>query len=263
MNKDFRVIIADADGTLISRGDIDNCPDRLKQAIRDVREKGYLFSMASGRDLSFMRRLRESIIEEKPKEGEAILYEDVCLEIGREKYVLGGLNPEVLERIKQFYADNGKFFEGLVPLPNNNFTIRYSWVTEEFARGEGTNKRVLDARYDFIKRLIEERFEGVEVTKSADGIDVVRKGANKLIALERYLEILRNFGVNPEQILVIGDAKNDEGMLERIMDSGGFGALVGEDKELERRLRRFGNKLHIPENKGPLGTAEVIEAHIN
>ena len=52
-----KLIIADADGTLIEKGSIKSFPASLGKAIRALRMQGISFMIASGRPYSFLKEL--------------------------------------------------------------------------------------------------------------------------------------------------------------------------------------------------------------
>ena len=94
---------------------------------------------------------------------------------------------------------------------------------------------------------------------SADGIDFVDANAHKSVSFRKYLELLKSSGIYIGQVAVIGDAENDEEVIKLILESGGIAGFVGIDNKLEERLIQVSNgNLIIPSQKGPLGTAEVI-----
>ncbi len=223
--------------------------------------------MASGRDYGFIETLWEKITKDPitMKQNEAIIYEDVCIQTRDEKYILGGLNSEALRLIKQIESQNPDLFAGLTELPDSNFTIRTSRVTKEFAQGKGTNKAVLDKRYPTVKA----HFYGIrgqypslanlDVRKSADAIDFIERNSHKGTAFNKYLELIAKNGIKGENVLVVGDAPNDEEMMKRVLYEGGTAGYVGYDKDLESRLIKVkSGRLIIPSQKGPVGTAQII-----
>lgn len=274
MDKRIKLIVADVDGTLIEGGVITSYPAELKELIKKARYDGTCFSMASGRDYEFMENLRRHLTDsESLFDMEAVLYEDICLAFrDGKRHVLGGLNQDTLEFIEKIEIQNPSYFGGLVPLPGNKFTIRTSRVTEEFARGEKMEGKIrdkLEERYKLICSLFEDLkqnpsysslIENLAIRISKDGIDFVDKDAHKGVAFEKYLNILKERGIELNQILTIGDALNDEEILRTTLSSGGFVGYVGVEKDLELRLKQIkSGALIVPEIKGPLGTLEVIK----
>jgi|SRR3989338_1641256 len=257
--RNIKLVIADADGTLISNGSIESTPLALKKVIRNIRDAGILFSIISGRDEPFLRELYRNLVSpSEPKQQEALMYEDACIRLfSGEVYCLGGIDSSVLDQINKMYDKRRDLFAGLVSLPNNKFTIRASWVTEEFASGKPSNVQTLDERYESIKELTEEGFPMVEVVRSADAIDVISRGVNKALSLTKYLGLLKG-QIAPPEVLAIGDAVNDEKMLRLISEAGGKIGFVGTDKDLEARISVMKNG-YISNQKGPFGTCEVIE----
>ncbi len=254
----IRAVVADIDGTLITRGDPNSCPDELVEVVHRFRGRGGRFSLITGRDLDFSKLLRRRMRVMPYLKGEVSIFEDVGIELSDGTlYDMGGMIPEEIEEVKVLEEEHPEIFRGLEPLIGSNFTIRTTWVTEEFNRGEETNKQTLARAYPQIQALVGERFPNVHIGRSADAIDVVAKGADKKVALEEYLGILkREYGVEPSQVLGIGDARNDEGLLKYLVEVGGHAAFVGAGGELRERLGEAGvNLSHRP---GPEGTAEIL-----
>lgn len=201
-NYKTKMICTDIDGTLIDNGISAGYFPELKKGIISARRKGIIFSMASGRDYEFMgefwNRLTDSL---KMREEEALLYEDACLFLGDgRRYVLGGLDEPTLKLIKEIELQYPLAFDGLIGLPNQ-FTIKTSRVTKEFAMGQKTQgivREKLEKRYAEINAL----FEGLKkspnytsllwnlsIRMSADAIDFIDKRTNKgllLIGIKRY-----------------------------------------------------------------------------
>ncbi len=254
-----KVILADIDGTLITSGNLSSLPEELKDQIQKLRKKGVLFSLISGRDKVYQGLVRDRIFEGEESMGlEARIYEDACIILGNgEEYTLGGLSKEDLSKIHRAYREYPEVFRGMVPLPGNQFTIRMSYVTEEFARGQRTNERTLQEAYEKAIGLAKELIPTAEVRKSGDGLDFVSPQVNKKLPFTKYLAILEDIGkISPQEVLAIGDAANDLGFLETARERDGKAAFVGEDESLIKRLDRLG--IFIPKQKGPLGTLEAI-----
>ncbi len=251
-------IIADADGTLIENGEL-YFPRELVEVIKKAR-KSHLFSIASGRDLRFLQKLRGQIIEDETLNPyEAVIYEDVGLSIvNGESYVLGGIDQQTLERISLFFNQNPQLFAGLTPLPDGNFTLKTAWVTYEFADKRSTNRRVLEERFPKIKEALLSVAPEAEVKMSADAIDVMGNGLDKAIAFRKYVGLLKErLGIPHRNILVVGDAPNDKAMMINAVQNGGLAAYVGKDYNLERILSEFGNVI-VTKQKGQRGTEEAI-----
>ncbi|MBI2043930.1 HAD hydrolase family protein [Candidatus Pacearchaeota archaeon] len=279
-----KVVVGDIDGTFIEKGDRDSSPQELKEGIREMRKRGNLLSLASGRDYvdqhGIWRRLTG---EEKLLPMEAILYEDACIKLGDGRtYTFGGLNKQQLELVAQIEHDRPELFAGLVPLPGSNFTVRTARVTREFADGIGTNVAVLVDRHTKIVAYVDELradqrysalLSNIHVGKSADGIDFLDKGAHKGVAFGKYIEVLNEIGITGDKIIVLGDAANDEGMLKKVLEAGGIAGYVGmvgqtdsNKGDLERTLREFAQnapgRLIIPKVRGPIGAAYIIHEYV-
>jgi len=258
----LKVLVADIDGTLLPVNKIDSTPRELRAEISNFRGRNGLFSYASGRPLNYQQELQRIISSGKPpRDLEGFIYEDGCLRLGTgADYRFGGLSEEDLSIIDALYKKNPNgVFDGMVPLPKAKFTIRRAYVTREFGVDEQpTNEPVLQKAYVGAVRLKDtgEIPESVRISKSHDGLDFTDPSAHKGAPFGKYLEILAASGISPTQVLVIGDAGNDEELIATILSEGGVAAFVGPNQELVQKFGKMG--AYIPTRKGPLGTLESI-----
>lgn len=258
----IKLICADADGTLISNGNLKEINPSLKKVINYARDEGILFSIDSGRDFITLQNLFSSITNSFLKSREALLYEDVGFFVNKEHQVFGGVEKKLLEKIRDLPLINSGLFTGLVPLPDNKFQYRTAWVTKEFAQNQSTNIAVLQKGYIRIKEFIEREYPNLEVKKSADGIDVVARGVDKKIPFQNYLDLLNKvYNIFPKEILVIGDAENDLGMINHILEKGGKAGFVGNEEILTEDMKSSSN-FYLSDLKGPKGTTELINKYI-
>lgn len=287
----LKVIVADIDGTLITKGDlVHGFPARLPEIVREARRREIGFSLASGRDQYAQQELWNRITEDGAglKPYEAICYEDSQLLMGDGRhYSAGGLSPKTLALIEQIEREHPEAFDGVVPLPGNRFTVRTARVTKEFAAGKGTNPDVLNRAYLAIKELMERlkkasfygtgSFYGPEISTlhighSADAVDFLDRNSSKAKPFAYYVSILEeSYSIRPEEVLVLGDATNDQSMMTYALEVGGMVGYVGKPEQMaiggERRLEEVlqlfakvnEGKLIIPSVRGPEGTVEVLE----
>ena len=256
--KSIKSILADADGTLIEKGDFHNFPPELKETIANVRSSGVLFNLASGRPFFEQEILYHLLIGEENKNlQEGILYEGSSLRMFNrdEHFVLGGLTRKQIQDIEDF-AEKNDLFVGLVPQVNNSdYQTTTGYLTPTFISDGETDSVLLQSRFIPAKEAIEAQFPYAEVSMSADAIDVFARGVTKAKPTAKYSEVS---GIPLNQIAVFGDSGNDMPMLEVVGRNGGLAVYVGTNPEQEETIRSYKHHF-IPEQKGPLGTVEGLE----
>ncbi len=260
MQTEPRLIIADADGTLINKGSIKSVPASLGKAIRALRRQGINFIIASGRPYSFLKELHHQIISDSPKNPhEGLVYESGCYHIFANKnpVIAGGLTSVQLKELDAYLSCTD--LQGLVPLPDAIFETRRSFVTPTFAAEGNTDKMLLAKAYSILAPQIAARFPYTHTVKSSDAFDIEAKRVSKATALLPYLQ---EIGIKPVDCLVIGDSSNDFPMFDLVGKGGGIVAYVGTNQEQKRKAKSF-PRCFIPEEKGPLGTLQVLQEYFN
>jgi len=250
-------ILADADGTLITHGDLKNFPQELPQVISRVREAGVLFNLASGRPHFEQELLFRYLIGEQYKEGEAILSEGALLQFHGSSvvYNMGGLTSDQKREI-DIYMSEHKLDLGLVRQNNNEkYQAQTGRVTPRFIAEGITDRDLLEKAYAQIKPAIETQFPGVEVGISADAVDIFQSGVTKASVTQKYSEVM---GIALDQVVAIGDSGNDMPMFDVVGNAGGLVIYVGENPHQEKIVRGY-KQYFIPNQKGPLGTIEALE----
>lgn len=254
----IRAILADIDGTLTEGGRLDFIDDNVRKAIRDVREEGVFFCLASARPWFEQEPFHHSLIApDSFMPGEAILYEGSCVRLlGAEQvYQLGGLTRDQIIEIKAFIAREGLLKE-MVPQANNDlYETTTGYVTPTFISEGRTDGYLLENNYANVKPILERQFPFVEVVMSADAIDINAKGVTKGPPTIKYAEIS---GIPLHEMAAIGDSGNDLAMLKAVGDAGGLVVYVGRRLEQEAVARSYAQHF-IPAARGPLGTAEALE----
>ena len=251
----IKAILADADGTLIENGKINNVLPELQEVVREARTQGILFNLASGRPYAEQEPLHRLITgTNSPHLMEGILYEASAVRLfGRnESFVMGQLYPEQIEELKSFVKNNN-LFPGLVP--NENEEFGKSYVTPGFLRGDGTNENLIKNIFSEVKPVLELQFPYLEVTRSADAIDITAKGITKADPTKKYSELT---GISLNQLAYFGDSGNDMPALKVIGEAGGLAIYVGKNKEQEKIIRSHENHF-IPQYTGPKGTVQGIK----
>jgi 5-amino-6-(5-phospho-D-ribitylamino)uracil phosphatase len=248
----IKAILSDADGTLITKGRLTNFPTQLPHEIRQIRRNGILFNLASGRPYFEQVILHEHLNIQNPDPKEAILYEGSGVKFfdGSEAYNLGGLSKPFCARIDQFLAHH-KLVEGMVPQPNNDrYESQTGYVTPSFISEGTTDNELLGLRYQAVKQAVESEFEGVEVAKSADAIDIFAVGVTKAAATRKYSEVT---GIPLSEIAAFGDSGNDMPMFKEVGEAGGLCVYVGTDMDQMAVIVGYEHHL-VYMNQGPQGT---------
>jgi len=250
--------LADADGTLIEGGRLDNFPLELKEVIKKVRQSEILFNLASGRPFFEQEILYQKLIAPSlPKYHEGILYEGSGVKLFGDSisHILGGLSQEQLKDIEE-YLHRHNLTEGLVHQPNNDkYETLTGYVTPTFISEGKTNTVLLEQRFQQVKPEIETAFPYTEVSMSADAIDIFAKGLTKARPTLKYSELT---GIPLNRIAAIGDSGNDMPMLEVVGKARGLAIYVGENPEQIETIKRYKHHF-IPNHKGPKGTIEGLE----
>ncbi|MEK6900490.1 MAG: HAD-IIB family hydrolase [Nanoarchaeota archaeon] len=251
-------ILADIDGTLIEGGDLSKVNPALKQAIKEVRAAGVLFSLASARPWFEQEPFHASLLSpDSYKVGEGISYEASCVRLlgSADSYRLGGLSSEQIKEVERFIAEQG-LFTGMVHQANNErYETTTGYVTPTF-RSEGkTDIELLERTYALVKPLLEGRFPFLEAVMSADAVDINAKGVTKAKPAQKYAELA---GISLADIAAIGDSGNDMPMLDLIGKAGGLAVYVGKKAEQEAIVRKYAHHF-IPERKNVLGTVEALQ----
>src|SRR3989344_3581868 len=130
----IRAILSDVDGTLIEGGKLNHFSLDLKEAIKEARETGILFNLASGRPYFEQKQLYHLLTEPGiPNSNEGILFEGAGIRLfGGSSHLLGGLSKEQREEI-QSYLQNKDLVGELVPQANNHkYEAQTGYVTPTF-----------------------------------------------------------------------------------------------------------------------------------
>ncbi len=257
MPKPIEAIIADIDGTLISGGNLHQIDPLLRQYVGNVRYLGILFTLSSGRCFPEQHTFfKELITPNAPKQNEGILYEESALRLfdrhgnPDKPIVLGGLTLEQVEAIHTF-ADESGLYEGLVDQDNSlDYQHMIGFVTLTFITDGITDSELLRRKHLQIKDSLEKQFPFLEVTRSADAVDIKSKGVSKANQVQVYSE---KTGIPLEQMAYFGDSGNDLPAMSKIGLAGGYVVYVGTDQEHEEEVRQLPNYF-ISEQRGPLGT---------
>ena len=249
--KDIKgIVFFDVDGTLIDcvKG-VYKPSDKTKEAIKKLKEKGYLTILATGRPMSFLDEGLKSLdldgyiasngtyIEVNNK---VVLNNDISAEKLKEiiDYLTKHNIDFVLEGQDKSYVLNGEVVKIMVDnfsLPRESFSS--DWNVEDVS----SNKLVIidNGKEDF--KDIFERFKDEFVFMQHPGhssYDMYRRGCTKAHGIEDLIKILN---LEDRDTYAFGDGENDIEMFKRVK----YGIAMGDSHEtlLPYAYKQTGNVL--------------------
>jgi Cof subfamily protein (haloacid dehalogenase superfamily) len=229
--KKIRLIALDLDGTLLD--DRKDIPPANIEALREAQAAGIRIAIASGRmtprivaveerlgiDTAIIAYNGGKIIGERLKGRPLLLHlplpaavADVFIRFSRQS---GHLLNFYLE--DTLYAEDGEVRRRFMEIYSGRTGAEYRIVDLSRFLGTAPTKLILLAEPPECDRLLE-RFRGelgprASITKSdPEYLEIMAPGVDKGTALPALAE---HFGISTEEILAIGDADNDTGMLRR------------------------------------------------
>lgn len=250
----IKAVFADADGTVIENNNLSSLLPELKEAIKQLRVEGILFNLASGRSYHSLKVLYHHLIApEQPKLLEGIVYEASAVRLfGRQEHHVLGKFSAVQKREIMAHAEEKNLFSGLILSRLNKLYLSY--LTPAFLYGKGTDKILLQEKFQEAKMVLEHRFPYLRVMRSADAVDITVKGITKANAVRKYSELT---GLIFSRMAAIGDSGNDLPMFEVVGKNRGLVIYVGKNPEEEKIVREYEHHF-IPQFPGPLGTVQGI-----
>ena len=231
---DIRVIATDMDGTLLDpKGQLDL--PRLEKILDKLDQRGIRFVIATGNEIHRMRQLLGHIAErvvlvvangarifENNELIQAQTWDDAMVDKalghfkGREcqdQFVVTAMNGGFVKKGTVF-TELDKF---MTPEMIEKLYQRMNFVDEFDSNLFGgvlkMSMVVGEERLDSVLQEINDLFDGhVRAVSSGYGcIDILQDGIHKAWGLE---ELLKRWGLKPEQIMAFGDSENDIEMLE-------------------------------------------------
>lgn len=204
----LKMVVSDLDGTLINGED--KLPVRVLEMIAFLKQKGILFTVASGRKVCELKKLFSSVKNDVifiACDGAFVLRQDEVLfkEVIDKKIIskVFDKNSVECEKISDSYGDTVKIIAK---------EANVSQRMEEYIK----NNRLLTCVYDDF---------GVK--------EYVKFGINKGTALEKVLKL---FNIKKSETAVFGDNYNDKEMLKMIPCSY---AMEGGKNEIKRMCRHI------------------------
>lgn len=266
---DIKAIMCDVDGTLIN--DDRRVLDSTMEVARKLRAKGYIFGLATGRDLHGIEgKIKEwgieEIIDMIVASGGAEIY-DRKLGIEKENHKL---SPQAMKEIVDHYK--GLDINFAIPDKGKIYTPREDEYVKYLAEKDGMDYVVVD----FDEYLTEPKLKLMIVCNSLYMDDVMEKSESfdeksydaMSMRTQEFLyeymdyrttkangleEALKLHGLSLDNLLAFGDDDNDKDMLER----AGLGVAMGNASELAKSVSDY-----VTASNNEDGIAKFIEEHI-
>lgn len=231
---DIKVIATDMDGTLLdSRGQLDL--PRLEKILNRLDQRGVRFVIATGNEVHRMRQLLGHLAErvvlvvangarifEHNKLLQAQTWDDAMVDRalghfkGREcqdQFVVTAMNGGFVKK-GTIFTELDKFMtsEMIEKLYQRMYFVD-EFDSSLFGGVLKMSMVVGEERSDAVLQEINDLFDGqIRAVSSGYGcIDILQTGIHKAWGLE---ELLKRWGLKPEQIMAFGDSENDIEMLE-------------------------------------------------
>ena len=225
----IKLIASDLDGTLL-QNDAQELTPRAVELIRSLTQKGIRFVAASGRQYDNERRLFAGIEDQI-----SYIAENGSLCIHQGKVISRGIIPDelayrIIHEIKKepgyeivvsredtclIEGNNPEFVDLIVNVMHNT-----TQIVDDITKVKGPFLKVAIANTishdlgSYLGHLQDMFAPAVKVVTSGNiWIDFIVPGYNKGTALE---ELMRLFGVKPEECMAFGDQYNDVEMLELV-----------------------------------------------
>lgn len=223
----IKLIASDVDGTLVKDSSPYIYPE-MPEAVRQLKEKGILFCVASGRQYYSIRSMFKEVADDIAyiaENGAHIVYQGKILMITE-------MNREYVEGIVKLYREHRDICECIVSTPKmtlmetdnrefielirNGYRNRFEVVHDVLDTAEPIMK-VSIYKKDGIRKLGEEEFiplwqDKVKATMAGEEwVDFMSKDVDKGKGLHALCEHL---GIQKEETIAFGDNDNDIGMLK-------------------------------------------------
>lgn len=254
----IKLVVCDYDGTLVG---IDfKLPVYAYGTGQNLRKKGAQLTIATGRSASFIEDAVEVLKIESP-----VITSNGAVIKAREKYLIKkqfgfkefgnvldlanrlelsvSVTAESIDYINRqtewFEREekhSGKTYKSLSELPKNGMVEKISMVDSSFS-----------GKLDEIEKICTNKNDFSYVRYGNQGFDIISKDVNKANGIRELSALL---GINPEEILAIGDSENDI----EILEYAGIGAVVGNASEAAKEKADY-----IAKNFYFDGVQEIIE----
>lgn len=267
--KDIKIIMCDVDGTLLT--DNGTVSEKTVKAIKEVKGKGILFGLCTGRDLHSVKNLLEKW---KIKEYvDAIVGtggSEICDFTKDTEKTVYPLEGELIKDIIRHYEDLDVNFvipsEGILHAPKNDRHIRL------LAEADGVPYKVVDfdkfleiprqkvmimttpeVMEDVVERsrsFENRRYKPASLKTASVLYEYMDPRISKTFGLQQILDL---HGFSMENLCVFGDADNDYDMVK----NAGIGVVMGNGSDLTKSAADF-----ITDDNNNDGIGKFLEKNI-
>ncbi len=257
MNHQIKAIFFDVDGTLLSHRQND-VPESTRRALRELRARGILTVVATGRHMIEFSKLP---VQDIPFDSYLTLSGNLLLDANRKVYAGTPIDRGEMEVLAQIFRAKSIPF---VLIGENDRYINY--VNDTVVRTQAETKgtvpdigsyageqvyQILAFVPEHQKKLLDELLDECAVSSWNDtGIDIIPKNGGKSAGIQHFLE---EHGLDRSEIMAFGDGENDVEMLR----FAGIGVAMGNASDpvkaaadyvtdtvdndgIEKALRHFG-----------------------
>ncbi len=214
----IKIAFFDIDGTIYSHKS-HSIPKSTKIAINLLKEKGILVFTATGRGYC---ELAELGIHELGFDGHVLLSGQLCIDQNQNVIYENPLHPDDLLILKELFdakeygimvTEKDRMYINVVNDDIINMQKQISSAIPEVGEYHGANVYQISIAGDREKLIdFDRHFNHAELTYwTKDFIDLIRKGGGKANGIKH---VLNHYNFNESEMLAIGDANNDLGMLK-------------------------------------------------
>ncbi|MDI9540694.1 MAG: HAD family hydrolase [Bacillota bacterium] len=214
---DIKIFFLDVDNTIYDHS-IREIRDTTLEALKQLKEKGYILFINSGRSYDEVKGISQEVLD---------LMDGMILSNGAnyiidEKHYFKPIDIEASKPLTDFFLKRDMFFR-YVTIGNKTYyrkeheraerlRVYYqnSFPIKEY-EGEQLIQFVFYNSDESLEDEIAYLSKGVQRTKISSGNEIARKGVTKATTMLKVTELL---GLKPENICAFGDSNNDTEMLK-------------------------------------------------
>ena len=233
----IRLVVSDVDGTMLD--ETEQIPEKINDLRQLIGEKKVLFTIASGREYSQVKRLQELLDIRIP----VILCNGTAARDERQFYWCESIPADILEDVISQADEAG--MSVIVSLPDKEYAVRKTAFVEQVVKQYGRFGDILDLSrrgWDSVSvqkiliidkgnpqayRQMLEMLEGYRSRITFDfggSVDIVPEGCTKASGIRK---LSKHLGIELNQVMALGDSFNDLEMLK----TAGIGVAVNNAVE--------------------------------